>query len=304
MAVYLIAAVVAIPVAFLLGDLSYSLFMRFRYRRWEARIERDTEGVRAGCREFTLGEGEDAVLLIHGFGDSPSVFQRMAPALAGKGFTCHGLRLPQFGLPMARYRTTRAALWSEAVRSAIAELRRRHRRVFILAHSLGAAIAVEAVADPAAAVDGMVLLAPLFDVCNKRSPLLPARVWYRLLDRLLLFTDYVGMLHPPDVWDKSALAVMREDKYVPRVIIRELFGLLGRNRGRAKAFRIPLLMVLARHDLVVDNAASERFFNDCAAQPKQLVYVENAGHMLPIDQGWEKLVDETAQFFHSSEPRP
>ena len=97
---------------------------------------------------------------------------------------------------------------------------------------------------------------------------------------------------------------MREDKYVPRVIIRELFGLLGRNRGRAKAFRIPLLMVLARHDLVVDNAASERFFNDCAAQPKRLVYVENAGHMLPIDQGWEKLVDETAQFFHSSEPRP
>ena len=300
---YLIAAVVAVPVLFLLGDLFYSLTMRMGYRRWEAGIERDAEGVRSGCREFTLGEGADAVLLVHGFGDSPSVFQRLAPALADKGFTCRGLRLPQFGLPMARYRTTRAALWRDAVRSAIAELRRRHRRVFLLAHSLGAAIAVEAVADPAAAVDGMVLLAPLFDVSNKRSPLLPARMWYRLLDRLLVFTDYVGMLHPADAWDKSALALMREDKFVPRVVIRELFGLLARNRGRAKEFRVPLLMVLARHDLVVDNAASERFFNDCASRPKRLLIVENAGHMLPIDQGWEKLVDETARFFREEAVR-
>ena len=304
MLAYLIAILIAIPVLFLLTDLVYSLVMRYRYRRWEAGIERDTEGVRAGCREFTLGEGEDAVLLVHGYGDSPAVYQRMAPALAERGFACHGLRLPEFGTPMARYRTTSGALWREAVRSAIAELRRRHRRVYIVAHSLGAAVSVEAVADPASAVDGMVLLAPLFAVSNARSPLLPARVWYRLLDRLLVFTDYVGMIHPPDAWDKSALAVMREDKFVPRVVIRELFRLLERNRERAKTFHVPLLMILARHDLVVDNAAAERFFNDCAARPKRLITVEDAGHMLPLDRGWEKLVDEAARFFREEAAAP
>jgi esterase/lipase len=56
-------------------------------------------------------------------------------------------------------------------------------------------------------------------------------------------------------------------------------------------------MILARHDRIVDNRAAERFFNDCPAQPKRLMYVENAGHMLPLDQGWEKLVDEAAQFY-------
>jgi carboxylesterase len=296
---YLIAAAVAIPVLFLLGDLTYSLIIQRRYRRWEAGIERDAEGVRAGCREFTLGESEDVVLLVHGFGDSPAVFLRMAPALAEQGFTCRGLRLPQFGLAMTQYRTTNAAAWCDAVRGAIAELRGRHRRVYMLAHSLGAAVCVEAVADPAAAVDGVVLLAPLFDVSNRRSPLLPARVWYRLLDRLLIFTKIVGMLHAPDLWEKSAAALMREDKFVPRVVIRELFGLLARNRSRAKEFHAPLLMILARHDLIVDNAASERFFHDCAAQPKRLMYVENAGHMLPIDFGWEKLVDEAARFLRT-----
>ena len=294
---YVVALLIATPVLFLAADLLYALAVHRLYRRWEATIERDAEGVRVGCREFILGDGEDAVLLVHGFGDSPAVFVRMAPALAEMGFTCHGLRLPQFAVPMARYRTTSAAQWREAVQSAVAELRRRHRRVFLLAHSLGAAVSIEAVSEPGSAVDAMTLLGPLIDVSNRRSPLLPARTWYRLLDSLLVFTDSVKTIHPPDLWDQSAAALMRDDKFIPRVVVRELFRLLARNRQRAKTFHIPLLMVLARHDQVVDNAAAERFFYDCASQPKRLLYVEGAGHMLPIDWGWEKLVDEAARFF-------
>ncbi|HVS38090.1 MAG TPA: alpha/beta fold hydrolase [Gemmataceae bacterium] len=296
---YVLAVLVAVPVFFVLGDLGYTLLTRRRYRRWEAGIERDALGVRAGCSEFTLGEGEDGVLLIHGFGDSPAIFQRIAPALAAKGFHCRGIRLPQHGLPMAQYLTTSAVQWRDAVRAAIAGLRRRRRRVFVVAHSMGAAVAVEAVADPTAKVDGMALLAPLFDVSNKRSPLLPARVWFRLLDPLLLLTKYVGVLDKVDLWDQSALPIVRDDKFVPRVVIREVFGLMDRNRKRAKEFRTPLLMILARHDLVVDNAAAERFFNDCAAQPKRLLWAEGAGHMLPIDFGWEERVDQTVQFFRN-----
>lgn len=294
---YLLAALIAVPAFVVLGDLLYYLVAKYRYGRWEAGIERDAEGVRLGCREFTLGDGEDAILLVHGYGDSPSVFQRMAPGLAAKGFTCHAVRLPQHALTMARYKTTSAAQWCEAVRSAIKDLRGRYKRVYLLAHSLGAAVSVEAVSDAAASVDGMVLLAPLFDVSNRRSPLLPVRMWYRFLDSVLVFTDVIQMTFPPDLWDKSALPLTREDKFIPRVVIREVFRLLARNHERARTFRTPLLMILARHDLVVDNAAAEHFFRECAAQPKRLRYVENAGHMLPIDLGWEALVDEAADFF-------
>jgi carboxylesterase len=296
---WLIAAVIAVPILWIAGDLVYSLLVRRAYRRWEAGIERDAEGVRAGCQEFTLGNGEDAVLLVHGFGDSPGIFQRVGPALAARGFTCHGLRLPEFALPMPRYRTTSGAQWRDAVRSAVGELRRRHRRVWVLAHSLGAAVAVEAVSEPASAVDGMVLLAPLFGVGNLRSPLLSARTWFRLLDPLLVFTDFVLTAYPPDVQDPEAVALMRDDRFIPRIVIRELFALIDRNLQRAPSFRLPLLMVLARHDRVVDNAAARRFFDDCPARPKRLLEVEDAGHMLPIDRGWEKLVDEAVRFFRA-----
>ncbi len=301
---YLVAAAVAIPCLWLCGDLLYSVVVKHLYSQWESRIERDAEGVRLGCREFTLGAGADAVLLIHGFGDSPAVYQLMAPALAAKGFTCHGLRLPLYGMPMNRYRQTSADQWCDATRSAIRELRGRHQRVYILAHSLGAAVAVEAVSTPETVVDGMALLAPLFDVSSQRSPLLPVHAWYGLLDHLLVFTDFVRTAYPPDLWDKKAASLMREDKFVPRVVIRDLFALIARNRGRAGTFHVPLLMILARHDRIVDNRAAERFFNACAAKPKRLLYIENAGHMLPIDQGWEKLVVETAKFFKTETSHP
>lgn len=301
---YVIAALIAVPVLWLGGDLLHSLLMRWLYRRWEARIKRDPEGVRVGCREFTVGDGEDAVLLVHGYGDSPGVFQRFAPALAARGFTCHGLRLPQFALPMAQYRKTGAVQWRDAVRSAVADLRRRHRRVYLAAHSLGAAVAVEAASEPAAAVDGMVLLAPLFGVSGRRSPLLSPRTWYRLLDPLLIFTDHVMSPYPPDLWDKSALPMVYIDTFIPRVIIRDLFGMLDRNRARAGIFRVPVLMLLSRHDQVVDNAAAEWFFHQCPAQPKRLRYVEDAGHVLPLDHGWEKIVDEAAHFFREEASAP
>ena len=301
---YFIAAAVAVPLLWLFGDLFYSLIVKALYSRWEAGIERDPDGVRVGCREFTLGEGEDAVVLVHGYGDSPAAFQLMAPALAAQGFTCRGLRLPGHGLPMGQYRQTSAVQWRDAVRSTITELRGRYRRVYLLAHSLGAAIAVEAASEPTAAVDGMTLLAPLVEVSSRRSPLLPVGTWYRLLDGLLVFTDYVMSPYPTDLWDKSAAVLVREDKFIPRGVIRDLFALLARNAERAKTFRIPVLMILARHDLVVDNQASERFFHDCAARPKRLLYVENAGHLLALDQGWKALVDEAARFFREEVGAP
>src|SRR5262249_13628170 len=69
-------------------DFAYALLMKRRYARWEAGIERDPDGVRRGCREYTVGNGDTAVLFVHGFADAPTVYQRMAPALAEKGFTC------------------------------------------------------------------------------------------------------------------------------------------------------------------------------------------------------------------------
>ncbi len=220
----------------------------------------------------------------------------MAPALAAKGFAVRTLRLPGHGLPMAHYRRTDSAQWRQAVQQALGELRPRHGRVVAVSLSLGGSVLIDALADRQDLADGIVLMAPLIDVSRRRSPLLHPRTWYRILDHTLFFTDFVANALPSDVHDRQALALMREDVFVPRVVYRELFAVLARNRGRAPAFRLPLLMMLSRDDLVVDNAAAERFFADYGGAPKRLVVMTEPGHVMPVDFGWEKMVEEVARF--------
>ena len=286
----------AVPVIWVGGDLVYSLLMKRRYARWEAGIEWDADGVRRGCRECSVGQGDTAVLLIHGFADAPTLYQRMAPALAEKGFACRVMRLPHFATPMDDYRRTDAAQWREAVRLELRQLRRRHPRVIVVAHSLGAAVAVDYLADDSAAADAAVLLAPLLAVSDRRSPLLSPGAWQRTFDHTLIFTDRVGMLFSPNLRDQEAVPLMKTDAFVPRVVYRELMRLIARNRDRAGAFRVPLFMALGEHDEVVDNPVAERFYQACAARTKRQQYVAGAAHVLPMDFGWRSLTEDVVKF--------
>src|SRR5262249_28162711 len=162
-------------------------------------------------------------------------------ALAEKGFSCRVMRLPHFAMPMDDYRRTDGAQWREAVRLELLELRRRYPRgVIVVAHSLGAAVAVGYLADDPAAADAAVLLAPLLAVSTRRSPLLSPAAWQRIFDHTLIFTNWVGMLFSPNLRDHEALPLMKTDAFVPRVVYRELMRLIARNRDRARAFRVPL----------------------------------------------------------------
>jgi carboxylesterase len=297
-----VAVLVGLVLLWLALDLLHFLVVRFANARWEAGIRRDPDGVREGCREFTVGNGATALLLVHGFGDSPVQFRGLASALAGHGFTCRAMRLPCFALPMAGYRQSTAAGWRQAVHEELQALRARHPRVAVVAFSLGAAVAVDYLIDHPDAADAAVLLAPLLGVCNRRSPLLGAETWYHLLDRLLVFSDRVWSVFPPDVRDPEAAPLMLADAFVPRTIYREMFALLARNRQRWRQFRTPLLLVLSRHDLVIDGAVAERFFQECAAGVKRLHRAEESGHQLPLDFGWRDLVGQTASFLED-QPR-
>jgi carboxylesterase len=292
----LAAAVVAVPLVWLLGDLLYALAVRWRYARWEKGIERDAEGVRAGCREGTLGAGDVGLLLVHGFGDSPAIFVNLAPALAAEGLQVRTLRLPGHGLPMDRYRLlTDSGQWRKAVQDALGELRTCCSRVVLVAHSMGAAVALDALAGRPELADGLVLLAPLIDVSRRRSPFLHPRTWFALVDPLLLFTDRVAMIFPLDLHDKEALALARADRFVPRAVFRELFAVVARIRGRAKEFNTPLLVWLAKEDLVIDNAAARRFFEEYGG-PKSVQIAEGSGHMLPLDHDWRRIAADVAGF--------
>jgi len=290
-----------LPAALLLlwlgGDFVYSRIVLHRLALHERSARRDARGVRAGCQAYRAGDGEVGLLLVHGLNDCPAVFDALVPRLVARGFACRVRRLPGFAMPAGVYAGTRRADWREAVEREITALRAEHRRVGLVAHSLGGAIAVDYLLDRPDAVEGVVLLAPLIDVSAARSPLLGPRAWHAIGSHTLLFTRIVETPFPVDAGSPEARAYDRRETFTPRAVFGEVYALLDGLEGRATRFRVPLLMVLGRRDRVIDLGAAERFFDDCSSPRKEMLYLERSGHMVPLDADRETLPPAIDRFF-------
>lgn len=287
--------IVGIIVTWLVGDFTYSQIVHSKYEAWNAAIVRDSSGIREGCQPFTVGEGTTALLFIHGFGDAPAVWKEMAPALAARGYTCRAMLMPGFAQELPAVRASTHAEWVEAARAELLELSKTHERVFIVGHSTGCAVAINLLAAAPEAATGLVAMGPLMSVNNSRSPILSSESWFKVLNRVFVFTDLVASAFKPQIFDESKRPLL-VDRFVPIEIFREMFALLGKNRKLHQDYKTPLYMILSEQDAVVDNDAARKFYAGCAATHKQIAESAKAGHVLPLDYGWEAQVEAIDAF--------
>lgn len=282
------------------ADATYDGIVHARHDRWEKNVvKRHEDGLRVGYEEFTAGTGRVALLLVHGFAAGPVTWGRMAPALAAQGFTCRAILLPGFGRPMEEYAKATRRQWSAAVHDEVARLRAGHDEVWIVGHSMGGTLSTLEALDHPEEVDGLILLAPLFEVSSRRSPVLPARTWFALTERISVFTDITEMAFPVDAHDPDVRANVVRDDFVPRSIYRELFSLTDQVRNREKELRLPVFLAYAEDDLVADPEAARRYVGAATNAARNEITVQtNAGHVVTWDYGWERTVEEICTFIN------
>lgn len=278
------------------ADFSYDRVVHFRNDRWEKTIKRDATGLREGYEPFEMGKGDTALLMIHGFGAGPLTFGRMAPVLAARGYTCHALLLPGFGMPNATYSKATAARWRAAIRSEVAMLRMTHKQVWLVGHSMGGTLATVEALDHPGDIDGLVLLAPLIEVSSKRSPIFTARTWFRIADHAAIFTDLTEMAFPVDVHDPVVRTNVVRDQFVPRSIYRQMFSLTDAARGRAGELTLPVFLAYAPQDKVADADAAVNYVGKAKSSRKVIFCSQDSGHVITWDLGWEKCVDAIDRF--------
>jgi esterase/lipase len=66
---------------------------------------------------------------------------------------------------------------------------------------------------------------------------------------------------------------------------------------------VPLLTVPTQDDLVIDWRAAERFHGRAARGRKALCCIDDAGYVLPLDNGWQRSVQEITQFIKPAPAR-
>ena len=286
------AGLLSLPALWVAADFIYSRRTASRSKAPEVR--------RASILPLTLhSSGSPAVLLVHGFADGPSVFATLAPSLAHAGFAVHAMHLSGTGIPASEMKGISLDIWRADIDREIAALRTSdsHRPIWLVGHSLGGALVFDAALRSPHSIAGLVLLAPLIEPSNARSPLLTSRQWFAILSRALFFSTIVESRLPADLHDPTVRARYRTDRFIHRDVYRALFSTIDAIANRAADWHGPLMMIVSPSDQIVDTEASTRFFFAATnASPAKLSEHHSGGHVLPLDEGHDILAAKIAQF--------
>lgn len=256
-----------------------------------ARRPRGANGVVIGAEEFVWrGTNGRAVLLLHGFNDTPQSMAYLGGRLQADGYTVHAPRLPGHGCALPELaREARAGAWREAVQRAYAALQADHHRVYVCGQSMGGALAVLLAASHAE-MPAVALLAPFIG-------LEPRLGWQFRLARLSPAPYHKSLggersLHDP-VARRAALGpgiVTAQALLALRTIALDAESVL-------EQVRVPTLYVQSTLDNRVTAAAGEKHYEAIAATDKEQLWLSGSGHIISADLEKEMVADRVIAWF-------
>jgi len=296
------------PRAFAIGSVAFSIALGglvVAYRvaadtlvsRTDDRAVRDADtGWLRGAEPRWLGpaDASDAVLMIHGFVGAGTNFADLPDRLAASGLRVRVMRLPGHGTSPREFETVPADTLLEAVRSELADLKREHRRVFVVGHSMGGTLATLAAASDGA--DGVVLGAPYFGVTHHWYYGLPAETWMGLAQPILRWL-YKGELFI-QVNRKEAKKNILSYTWVPLGGLQTLAELGHRASApeTLEGMQAPVLLLHAPGDVAASPEAAESAVSEMASTDKRMVWLERSNHHIFWDYDREQVFEEVRAF--------
>lgn len=242
---------------------------------------------------FDLGEGRDAVLLLHGFTGSPWEVRPLGESLAKAGFRALGIRLPGHGLTPEAMLGITWRDWERAAFDGLAELQH-HRQVFVAGLSMGALLAIILAAREPERVRAVALLAPAVRFRSRTLALLRAA---RRVPFIHLARPWIQKT-ATDIADPTALAEAPILRAWPTVRLWDLWRVQDRAMARARRVRCPALIAFSRNDHVIDTAGAEQLARQLTASPGlRVVRIDEGFHIMPRDYGKERVAREVREFF-------
>jgi carboxylesterase len=248
----------------------------------------DVDGTRAEA-------GAPAMLLVHGFNGHPLDMRELEEHARALGFATRNLLLPGHGTTARDLARTTWADWAGAVFAATAELRQRHRRVVLVGHSMGGALALHVAAHDRAVAGVAALCPPLH--------MHPGEVRLAALGRRVV--PYVPTLRE-DIRDREARLRYRQSAYrwTPVAAAHHLFRALPGLERELAAVRCPALVVCARRDHVVPMRDGIETYQRLGTAEKELLVLARSYHVVTKDVEREVVFQRVGDFATRVTPSP
>jgi len=249
------------------------------------------------------GEERAAIIALHGFNDYRHAFDWSAPAFAEAGITVHAYDQRGFG------ETETAGRWSDRARmaadalelAAMLKRRRPDRPVFLLGESMGAAVAVTALSDPAQddPVAGAILVSPAAWGWSEMNPFYRASLW--LAAQIAPGWRLTGEgLERTATDNRDALIRMSRDPNVIKATrVGAIYGLVGLMQAaldHAPALQVPVLAVHGEQDEIVPRHAIKALLDRLPPERLETIRYENGWHLLLRDLDRCRRIEDIVDF--------
>lgn len=252
-------------------------------RGFELANPRHADGIIVGAEPIgRQGVRPGAVLLLHGYNDSPQAVASLAGALHDAGWTVRAPVLPGHARTLQAFSRSGSAEWIEAARAEYLELRKKHDAVAVGGMSMGGALAL-LVASEQPDVRAVFGIAPYVGIS------LALRVLLALSPIAALGARYMSSGGGRSVHDPvAAQSMIAYRKSTPR-LVRELGVVANLTFDALPRVTQPALFVQSQQDNRITMRSAKRAFDRLGSQDKALDWITGAGHVLTVDYGHEKI---------------
>jgi carboxylesterase len=291
----IVPASFAIALGIALGARQYAAWRRERAS--ERLLPRGEDGIIRGAEPVSIRGGErGAVLLLHGFGDTPQALGDLAQRIADRGWTVRAPLLPGHGRSLPDFARSRAAHWISHARRELEALRATHDAVHLVGLSMGGAIAAILAAEDAGtarAPRSLTLLAPYVDM---------PRAVRRLARCHRLFSPFVPYaagksdrsIHDPE----AAARTLGYGVLTPR-LLRELLRIVERVHEALPRVAAPTLWVQSEHDNRLTPQAARVAFDRLGSVDKRAEWLDGCGHVITVDYERDRVAELVSGWIES-----
>ncbi|AZD88157.1 putative esterase [Pseudomonas chlororaphis subsp. aureofaciens] len=268
-----------------------------------------------GDAGFILGNGEVAVLLIHGLTGTPTELRRVAAGLAQAGCTVYVPTLAGHCGNNADLQATGWQDWYEGVRRTFVGIRQRHRQVFVGGLSMGAVMSMYLASEHPGQVSGLLMYSTTLKYdgwsINKLAFLTPLLMKIPFGVHICSFEE-----KPPyGIKNKRLRAVVERQMKAGEsssaglltmegVTVRELHRMNAVVKKRMPSITTPALVLHSIEDDITSRWNAD-YVERKLGGPVVKVLLDNCYHMITVDLQYRRVVELSADFIErQADPRP
>ena len=245
------------------------------------------EATQASAPEVSGTLGSVAVLLLHGFGDTPNSLRPWGEALADSGVMVSMPRLPGHGARWQALNKVSAEGWVRAAEESLMDLRREQAQVFVMGISLGATLGLRLAELHPEQVSGVVAVNPV-------------AVGLRAAPRFLGIVRHLRRSRRRFAVDIKRRGVTHIGyERIPLKAAFELRRLASETTKGLVNLTAPVLLVSSAVDHVVAPSDGELIWAGLPTQSRRRLTVGDSYHLVPLDNDAQLLFDESVAFIQA-----